>query len=228
MIAVRLAAAAAFALSASSQAPVAAAPVVQVDYANPGLSPSQWTITLHRDGTAHFRSQTAKPPEEPQQVQQQDQQHRMDTPPVDRDFRVSAGFAARVFDTAERHNRFNQACESHLKVAFQGWKTFTYSGPEGQGACTFNYSKDKEIEDLAQEMEGVGETLLEGARLEMLLQHDRLGLDAEMEFLTDAAADGRVQQIGAIRDILERLTQDDEVLERVRRRARSLLEHAQT
>ena len=44
----------------------------------------------------------------------------------------------------------------------------------------------------------VAETMMEGARLEMLLQHDRLGLDREMEFLTEAAKDGRMQQICAI------------------------------
>ena len=210
---------AAWALAGHAQAS-AAGPVIQVDYANPGLSPAQWTVTLHRDGTGHFRSQMGNPPESGRQV--------MDTPAVDRDFEVSSGFAARVFGIAERHNWFNQECESHLKVAFQGWKTFAYTGPEGQGACTFNYSKDKEIEDLGESIEGVAETILEGARLEMLLQHDRLGLDAEMEFLTDAAADGRAQQICAIRDILERLAQDDQVLERVRKRARALLEHAAT
>ena len=49
-----------------------------------------------------------------------------------------------------------------------------------------------------------------------------------MEFLTDDVADGRAQQICAIRDILERLAQDDGVLERVRKRARDLLLHGST
>jgi hypothetical protein len=197
----------------------AADPVVQVDYSNPGLSPSQWTLTLNPDGSGHFRSQMGKPA---------DGQQGIDTPKVDRDVRVSGDFARRVFETAQRHHWFNQACESHLKVAFQGWKTFTYTGSQGQGTCTFNYSKDKEMQDLSESMEGVAETILEGARLELLLQHDRLGLDAEMEFLTDAAEDGRAIEIGAIREILERLAQDDEVLERVRKRARALLERAAT
>ena len=212
--------AAALAMAGTGQAPAAADPVIQVDYANPALSPAQWAVTLHRDGTGHFRSQMGNAPS--------DSQEGMGTPDVDRDFQVSPGFAARFFVAAGRHNRFNQECESHLNVAFQGWKTFTYTGPDGQGTCTFNYSKDKEIEDLGESMEGVTETILEGARLEMLLQHDRLGLDAEMKFLTDAAADGRAQQIVAIRDILERLAQDEEVLERVRRQAKVLLQHSVT
>ncbi len=69
--------------------------------------------------------------------------------------------------------------------------------------------------------------MIEGARLQSLLLHDRLGLDHETEVLAESAADGRAQQIGSIRDILERLADDDSVLERVRRRARALLDRAQ-
>jgi len=43
----------------------------------------------------------------------------------------------------------------------------------------------------------------------------------------EAAGDGRVQQIGAIRGILERLAGDDAVMERVRKRARMLLARAE-
>jgi hypothetical protein len=207
-------------LAAHAEAPAAAGPVIQVDYANSGQSPSQWTMTLRPDGTGHFRSQMGK--------MLDSDPHAFNTPAVDRDIQVTTEFAARVFDVARRHNRFNEPCEAHLKVAFQGWKTFTYSGPQGQGACTFNYSKDKEIQSLGESAEAVAETILEGARLELLLQHDRLGLDAEMEFLTDAAGDGRAQQICTIRGILERLAGDDEVLERVRKRAKALLEHGAT
>jgi len=211
---------AAMALAVLAQAAGAADPVIQVDFSDPSLSPSQWTLVLHPDGSGHFRSQMGKPPDGGQQE--------IDVPAMDRDIQVSARFAGRVFDAAQRHNWFNQACESHLKVAFQGWKTLTYNGPQGQGSCTFNYSKDKEIQALGESLCAVAETILEGQRLEMLLQHDRLGLDQEMEFLSEAADDGRVQQLCVIRDILQRLAGDDEVLERVRRRARLLLAQGST
>jgi hypothetical protein len=122
---------------------------------------------------------------------------------------------------------FNSDCESHSKVAFQGWKKLSYKGPDGAGSCTFNYSKDKEIQWLGESLVAVAGAIEEGARLETLLQHDRLGLDKEMEYLTEAAGDGRVQQIGTIRGILERLAEDPEVMERVRKRARVLLARAQ-
>jgi hypothetical protein len=209
-----------FALAAHGQASSAPDPVIQVDFSNPGLSPAHWTLALHEDGSGHFRSELGKPPDAPQQE--------IDTPAVDRDIRVSASYAERVFDAAKRHNWFNEPCESHLKVAFQGWKTFTYTGSGGQGSCTFNFSRDKDMQALGDSVVAVVETILEGARLEVFLQHDRLGLDAEIEFLTEAVEDGRAQEVYVIRDILERLAGDDEVLERVRKRARGLLAHSPT
>jgi hypothetical protein len=142
---------------------------------------------------------------------------------VDRDIRVNAQFAARVFLIAQRHKLFSNPCESHMKVAFEGWKRLSYSGPDGEGACEFNYSKDAEIQALGDSLVSVAATINEGARLESLLQHDRLGLDKEMEYIVEAAGAGRLQQICAIRGILQRLAEDESVLDRVRTRARMLL-----
>lgn len=192
--------------------------VVVVDFTNPAASPSHWTLTLHPDGSAHFRSQRGDPPA--------GERSRIDVPDVERDVRLNPDFAAQVFSTAERHHRFNEKCDSKLKVAFQGWKQLDYTGPDGHGSCRFNYSQDKDIQALGDTMVAVAETILEGAKLELLLQHDRLGLDQEMEYLCQAAKDGRVKQLGAIRDILTRLAADDEVLDRVRKRARRLLARA--
>jgi hypothetical protein len=114
-----------------------------------------------------------------------------------------------------------------MKVAFQGWKKLTYNGPDGTGSCTFNYSKDKDIESLGESLVAVAGAIVEGARLEILLQHDRLGLDKEMDYLMEAAEDGRVQQVCTIRGILQRLADDPEVMERVRKRARVLLARSQ-
>jgi hypothetical protein len=176
-------------------------------------------LTLHRDGSGHFSSDRGKrPPTDAEEL---------DVPNQDRDVQVSAEFADRVFQVAQRHKWFNEQCESRLKVAFQGWRKFSYNGPEGHGSCTFNYSKDNEIQALGDELVEVAETLLEGARLETLLQHDPLGLDRETEYLVGASKDGRLRQVGAIKQILERLEGDPKVLERVRKRARILLEQGE-
>lgn len=191
---------------------------VQIRFSNPGLVPGQWTLELHPDGSAHFTTMRGNAP--------RDRDSEIEPPNLDRDVQLSPEFAKRVFQVAEHKRFFRKECESHLNVAFQGTKTLTYTGPDGQGSCAFNYSKDMDIQSLSDSLVSVATTLIEGARLEMLLRHDPLGLDRETEALMEMAADGRVQQIGSIRDILEQLAGDDEVLERVRKRARELLSQA--
>jgi len=195
-----------------------AGPVFTVEYTNQGLSPSQWALTLHPDGSGHFTSQVSSAPA--------DHSGELGLPGIDRDINVTQKFAASLFEAAQHNAWFNKDCESHLKVAFQGWKKLSYSGPEGSGSCTFNYSKDKEIQALGDSLVGVSLTILEGAKLEMLLQHDPLGLNKEMGFLASAAQEGRAQQLCAISGILERLAQDDHVMDMVRKQARLLLARA--
>jgi len=198
----------------SANAP-AATETFEADFSNPGLSPSHWTLILHPDGSGHFEAGGGKG------MAGDDSDIR--AVGVDRDIQVSREFAEHVFEVAHRQRLFNVNCASHLKVAFQGLKTLKYSGPDGTGSCTFNYSRDKEIETLGDSMIAVEGTIMEGARLELLLKHDPLGLDQEMQYLVQAAKDGRVQQLGVIRGILTQLAGDPNVLNRVRERAGKLL-----
>jgi hypothetical protein len=110
-----------------------------------------------------------------------------------------------------------------MKVAFQGLKRLSYSGPDGSGACEYNYSKDKEIEALGNSLIGVEYTIMSGARMEKLLQHDRLGLDQELDNLASAAHEGNAVELGAIHETLTRIASDEQVMERARRKARLLL-----
>jgi hypothetical protein len=206
---------------AGTARPDAAGPVIEVDFTNPGLAPSHWVLTLSPDGTGHFRSENPKLAEAPEKGQAPP------APEVDRDILLSGTYARHVFEEARRHKFFAQDCESNMKVAFQGLKKLSYRGPEGAGSCGFNYSKDKQLEGLGESLVAVAETIVEGSRLDWLLRYDPLGLDHEMEFVADAAADGRLQEMGTIREVLQRLAADETVMDRVRKRARMLLAKAQ-
>ncbi len=194
-------------------------PVLRVDFSNPGLSPAQWTLIIYPDGNGHFRSLRGNAPAADPPM--------MEPPNIDRDIRLSTPFVTNIFQTVRSRQLLQKGCESHLKVAFQGWKKISYSGPDGQGGCEFNYSKDKEIQALGDSLVAVAATVIEGARLEMLLQHDPLGLDKETEYVLGAARDGRIRQLGAIRGILEQIQEDPGVMDRVRKRARALLAQAE-
>jgi hypothetical protein len=192
--------------------------LLRVDFSHPGLTPSQWTLEFHPDGSGHFLSKRGNPSPE-------DSRH-IEAGNIDRNIQVSPKFAAHAFEVAQHHKYFRAECESHLKVAFQGTKKLSYIGPKGEGSCEFNYARDSEIQELGDSLVAVATTIIEGARLETLLQHDPLGLDKEIQSVQEAAGDGRAQQICSIRDILERLSEDPAVLERVRKRAKALLAHA--
>ena len=114
-----------------------------------------------------------------------------------------------------------------MKVAFQGTKHLSYAGPEGSGSCEFNYSKDKEIQALGESFLAVETTVISGARLEKLVQHDRLGVDQELENLVSAAHEGNAIEMGAIAETLSKIAGDEQVLERARRKARLLLSTSQ-
>jgi hypothetical protein len=194
-------------------------PVFKAEFVDPEMVPSEWTLVLYPDGTGHFHADRANSTApKPKTIEPNT---------VDRDVTLSPGFTAEVFQIVRRNEFLNTDCASRLKVAFQGWKTLSYEGPDGEGSCRFNYSQNKDIETLGQSLVGVASTLMEGARLELLWEHEPLGLDREMGYIVDAASDGRLQQIYAIRGILQQLEADPTVMERVRRQARKLLAEAQ-
>ncbi|HUX27184.1 MAG TPA: hypothetical protein VMV39_00285 [Terracidiphilus sp.] len=189
--------------------------VLRMEYTNPALEISNWTLEFHADGRGHFHADrdrsTAPKPET------------IEPTTVDRNIALSPAFAERMFALARRQRYLNVECESRMKVAFQGWKTLSYRGPDGEGSCRFNYSREKDIQAMGDALVGVASTLVEGARLELLLAHEPLGLDREMEYIVGAYKDGRLRQIFAIQGILERLAEDPAVMERVRKQARLLL-----
>ena len=190
--------------------------VVNVEFSNPGLYPAEWSLVLHPDGKGHFHAEGGTKPSGDV----------MSPAKIDRDVTLSEDFTRHIFQVVHDPHVLKGKCESHLKVAFQGLKKISYTGPDAQGGCEFNYSNNKQIQDLGDSLVAVGSTLIEGARLELLYQHDPLGLDKAIQYVVEASDDGRLQQICAIRGILERLEDDPRVLDRVRRRARLLLAHA--
>ena len=118
--------------------------MVTVNFSNPQLYPAQWTLTVHPDGSGHFHAEGGS--------RSGNQADTLFPARVDRDVHLSTSFTNRVFQTVHDTRILDGKCESHLKVAFQGLKKITYSGPDAQGGCEFNYSKYKEIQDLGESL----------------------------------------------------------------------------
>ena len=190
-------------------------------YENPKLEPSKYVVTVGEDGTGHFRSEGGGPVS--------NDPENMPADPQDRPIHISKAVREAMFETARKNKLFAMACDDGAKnIAFQGTKTLQYQGPEGQGSCTYNWSKSSQIAKLTDQFEAIAATLDEGSKLQRQYEHGRLSLDTELEFLEQMVHDRRAIEVENIAPILQTLAGDDAVLQRVQRRARALLAAAKS
>ena len=194
---------------------------IRFTYENPKLQPPKYVMTVGEDGTGHFRSEGGGPvSNDPQN---------MPGDPQDRPIHISKALREAMFAAARKNKFFAMPCDDGGKnIAFQGSKTLQYEGPEGQGSCTFNWSKSAQIEKLTDQFEAIALTLDEGSKLQREYEHGRLSLDTELELLEQMVHDGRAIEVENIAPILQTLAGDEAVLQRVQRRARALLAAANT
>ncbi len=204
------------AAQAPSQPPSGTEPQVEFRFENPQLQPASYTLLVHPDGSGHFHAVPGHtPPGDIAALPAQEQ---------DRPIHITKGVADRIFAIAKQKKFFAIPCESgNDSVAFQGKKTLSYQGPDGQGSCTYNYSKDAQIQWLTGELQGTAATLEEGRRLDLEHEHGRLTLDAELETLETLVQNGQATELGNIAPTLQAIIADDQVMEHAQRRARKLL-----
>ena len=183
-----------------------------------GVLVPKYTLTIRADGSGSYEGEeiiygtapyagVASPPQ-----------------PFDRPVLISPPTVAHVFALAEQLDHFNRACASKVKnVADTGTKVLTYTGPDGSGTCTYNYSENKSVEALTETFQGIAETMDQGRELDRLHRYDRLGLDAAMTFLAQEVSEKRALEVVNIQTSLQAIAADVDVIQRVRTKANVLL-----
>lgn len=195
---------------------LASGATITFHFENPKLQPASYQFIINQDGSGHFESDpgSSAAPDAAGIAPQ----------PVSRAIHIGQPLLGEIFQTARTHKLFAEKCESNKDdVAFTGRKTVSYSGPDGKGSCTFNWSNDRQLNGLADDFIAVAYTLEEGRKLSVEHEHDRLSLDAELETLEDAAKGGQAKEIENIAPELVSIAADGAVMERARTRARRLL-----
>jgi hypothetical protein len=216
-----LAAAAVLALALSQAAPLssglaAAHPAeIHFSFEHPQLDPASYTLIIREDGTGHYKS-TPGPSNSSADV--------VASAPLDRDITVRDPLLASLFRTARSNHLFAMECEApDSHIAFSGKKTLAYTGSDGHGECTFNWSHDQQLNQLGNDLMAIAYTIYEGGRLAIEHVHSRLSLDSELENLQDAVKDRRALEIENIAPELQFIAADPAVMNRARNRARALL-----
>jgi hypothetical protein len=213
-------------LSVTAQNPASAAPSeVSFSFERPGLPVPKFVLTIHEDGTGTYTGESAAVSGaglttgsyQPASTGQK----------FNRPIALTPATVEEIFKTARSLDRFTIACASKAKnIADTGKKTFNYSGPDGQGSCTYNYSDNKQVSHLTDMMFGVAFTLDEGRKLDFMHRYDRLGLYSEFDTLKREVEAKRALELGNIRPSLTSIANDEALMEKVRERAVNMLNMA--
>lgn len=179
----------------------------------PQLEPAAYSLEIYEDGSGSYRASytvSATGDSAPE--------------PVERAIQIHDPLLTKTFDEAREHHFFAFDCEGrHARVALTGKKTLAYSGPDGAGSCTFNYSKEQWVDQLARSLQAVAYTLEEGVRLKREERYDRLSLDNELASLQEAVQNGQALEVENIQSELQSIVRDGAVMNRARGRAYRLM-----
>lgn len=188
-------------------------------FEHPLLQPARYSFTIEESGKGRFVSTPGNTASDDDLVPM----------PMDRAVQIDSSFAADLFQYARAHNFFDTHCNNDRgNLAFDGNKTFAYSGADGKGSCSFVWAADPVLQRFSDQLGSVAFTLEIGQRLDLEVQHDRLGLDAELETLQDAVKDHRAAGLANIAQQLQTIADDQQVMNRARKRALALLSSCET
>jgi hypothetical protein len=180
---------------------------VTMTYDRAGLTVPHWQIVIPEQGDAHY---TGKPANgaDPGQVS----------------FIVSASGREKLGWLLGQSNNL-QPCETKSKgIANMGQKDVTY-WPSGasEAHCSFNYTDNKALSQSTEYLMAIANTIQTGIELDRLHRYDRLGLDAVIRRLVADVKEHRAVEVIAIQPTLQRLVEDEALMERVRSKAQDLL-----
>lgn len=208
-----------------STATTSNAATITFAFVRQGLPVPRFTLTVREDGVGTYQAdeveRTGIPSASMPTTGVVAERH------IERPMRLSAAMTEKIFKAARGLKRFNTTCASKAKnIADTGMKTLSYTGADGTGTCTYNYSEDKNVILLTGWCEGIAFTMDEGRKLDFLHRYDRLGLDAEMQLMVQAIEDKNALELGNISSTLSSIASDTDLMQRVRVRAAALLGQA--
>jgi len=149
------------------------------------------------------------------------------------DFTMSGANRDKIFELAKQADYFQGTLESKAKnIAKTGQKTLEYHGRSGGGvsntSATYNYSSNKDVQQLTQIFQSVATTIDMGRRLAFDYRFDKLGLDARLRSLQELQASHFVNELQAIEPILKKIAADPNVMHVSRVAAKQLISSIST
>lgn len=189
-------------------------PTITFDLYWEDATPQNYTITVKSSGDTHYVSRDLTRSEPASQESD---------PEYSRDFTMSPANRDRLFTLAKEANYFHGNFDFKHKVANTGKKTLTYADPVRYFQATFNYSDNKDVEEITRLFQGISATIEHGRKLQFMRRFNKLGLDAELKGMEQMAQEGFLAEIQVIAPVLQSLANDSSVLHIARQRAERIL-----
>ena len=193
-------------------------PTVTFDLVWEQATPQEFTVRTQADGPSTYLSRN--PLKQLQPGEEKDPDYTLD-------FTMSAKDAARIFKLAQQAKYFNGDFEYRAhRIANTGKKTLTYADETRHFQTIYNHSENKAIQELTSLFQGISSTIEFGRKLQFKHKYDRLGLEAELKAMEEAAENHNLAEIQIVSATLKDIADDSSVLNIARQRARRLLAKA--
>lgn len=181
----------------------------------PNSNPEHYVITVHSDGSGEYESSGKISPDSE------------DGDKYQTTFNFSDAIRARVFELAAQAHYFSGKIDSgNRKLAFTGAKKLSYKDSQQAHQADYNFSSVPAIQQLTLLFQSVGATLEFGHRLSYFHRYQKLALDDELKQMEDQAKRGELNELQAVKPVLQEIYDDGSVINVVRARALRLMQMA--
>jgi hypothetical protein len=174
--------------------------------------PRWYQVTVRQNGDASYQSQPGAKDNGPE------------SEPYTLHFIMSQPTRLRIFQLASALNGFNGNFETRSKVAQTGTKTLTFRQGDRESKTTLNYSDNPQMNELVAMFQRMSTTFEVAQKLDFDIRFDKLGLDRDLKTLERLDSDNQLLELQVIAPTLERIANDNGVMNIARQRAKRLLD----
>ena len=149
-------------------------------------------------------------------------------PPYRVEFDVTPATRNNVFALARALNHFHGDFEFRKHaIANTGQKTFTYREGQQESATSFNWSENKDLQQLTALFESIALTQSLARQLAFRHRYDKLGLEELLKRMEELNQENMLGEVQAIAPTLRQVADDTTVMHVTRERANRLLDQVQ-
>ncbi len=153
---------------------------------------------------------------------------KLDEPPTPRPIQLTPATTARLFALAQSLGYFRGLdLESHKKVANLGLKVFTYQQGSEVNRAEFNYTLNRQAQELSELFEKIGSVEQHLTTLEYSMKYDPLGLPAELRQIQLDLANDALADAELLVPTLEKISRNSRYMHLAQSRAQDILQRIQ-